>query len=377
MDIDDGKSDDYSNVEWVGKKNQMIQQVGELPFTYDFSQLKKYKNERELGYHLYMMIQKYNNPMLQLLLNNFLGSINYSPKYLIGPYIVQKFILNDKTIVMLGESHMEYKFDETNDALRVANFLDYTLRTTQKPIDVFLEAPPNPLDDFGNVDYSNPEISKFDIEWVRKKFYKCYGKQKTCEYNGGRIHWTDLRLADEEMFPVEDLEKISTRDEFIVYFQKELTKMKKYFVNLTDKHLPKLRDQFKSSSQILKNELERNIRDFLIFSHDLANDIIKSIYEKRPSNEDIKRLQDKAYDFVDKELFILDFYVLGRMLRTFHYSSDIYSGPCKNIIFYGGSQHVENIGRLITNVGGHLTKTYHTQMIGDHRGATLIDNLFD
>lgn len=319
------------------------------------------------------------------LLHNYKNrdSIKY-PSTIIGPktlLCLESKIFNKK-IYLFGELHIPYKDKECEEkSVRPFDFFNYLFNTTYTPIDFYIETYP--------LTTIKP-TEEYDLYHIRYMFRNCFGyKKNKCEYPGNRFHFVDIR--DIHKFP--HIGRLNPKDNIPIlvdYLLREtFPKFESDYLKLLEKQKNKTNNEYiRTYIDKTISDLRKNIKSF---RYDAFQDMyfrltgekknllstvefIKQSYIYYLSNENksdemnkiIKEIIHRAYLFCTAIYTpIVDAYTLARMFRKFRKVDNIISIEPRNIIFYGGLSHVENMCSVLLDMGFEL-KTYESKLVRDY-----------
>lgn len=351
---------------------------------------------------LYNEIQKPSDSIprsksaLHRLIGNTFEKIRNPPvyfRYLLGPQLVHRVDIADKQILFFGERHLPYELkdytctldlsedDNVENTIRITPFFKWIFSMTSVPIDFFLETPPIP-------DSLNFHATG-DLDHLRSAFRYCLPVSTKCNmiYHTVRMHWVDVRLLQGTGFQ-EFMHFIvgvhSFTEKFIGMLQVAMKMNQNHdfenILKLIDKQLQTVTvSSILAERDALKRELETPM-NITQFAHllNMKNEEITSLFE--PSKTYALQLPQPNAPILYWTMFLLkdgglslsqtflfqrpllqlckywmnigvrlqDLYTLGRMFRTFRSLEDKVSVPPRNIIFYGGADHVENMVKILS-----------------------------
>lgn len=336
--------------------------------------------KKELEDYLYTT----NNKPLRTIINNYKNrkENNLNIDYLFGPIEVKLCTYKDKKILLIGENHNftyvgnEYKYENTNskNIMNTYEFLLYLFKYSYVPIDFYLES-----------QYTNKidTDSKYVMGKLRSILRPCLNKSFECPYYIGRFHYTDLRSLNDKNSIVEanrnffyNFKTLKDIRSFRKIVENARIECKAYYElmnaieNCSNEEIKKqsldfIETRYKS---FFKTQLKRYNTRLLFYVKGYSNEIAKDAYSKILENLE----KDYKENKVDKKhifgLCDLLYYPISMMISSFadHYTickmfssvdtntDKVVHIEQKNIIFYGGQYHTENMSTILEDVGAEV-----------------------
>lgn len=252
-------------------------------------------------------------------------------KYVAGPEYFSYLSWRGLKIYLFGERHDNVHICGENylNTVNMAGLIESLVKYNSNVLyDFFYEEP---------FQYKKTRLSNFvnarSMEILNTTFKNCIisDLRDACRYKNLRIHYVDFRRFN------------STFEEWTLFnkiFDNSMTKSEGLMLCNIIRNM------------LSNDRLMRQYRDNM----DMYN------YIKELINFEIDKYTrlGNVISLMDASSMVLDIYAIGRMFRNYNISRQNYpQDTAKNIIFYGGSWHTQNIESILTKFGAII----HTKVV--------------
>lgn len=272
-------------------------------------------------------------------------------RFIVGPVSMtihtNKNIGNNQLIYIFGDVHIKastcFTDVSSKNAVHIADYIKALIEnsTVTKQWDIFLEYP-------FQSPYSVPIGTKpsYLID-VANKFKECLRSNKSkCHSKRARFHYADIRVITPVIHNFLLLFSDLSQDVTSIDYDK----MMAAFTNIKDLSFDELMIETKIAKQV-DDIPSLDIRNFLWKKADFY---LNKFYPDADLYNDFFRnptepLREKLYlQMLDFLTYLVDFYILGRMFRSFVINN--------NIIIYVGEDHADNIRVTLDELGYNVIK---------------------
>ncbi len=272
----------------------------------------------------------------------------------------------NKHIYLLSDEHNNigictYDVINNPDFLRVYEWMDMVIESSNKFVDIFIEHDPiTTAVFFDNDDIARKDIIVYgpereielyknlgkrglldDLNLVAEHFIYCLHSnyKKRCKYNNLRVHWTDPRYTylldkvySQSLFYNDEKEFITDNPECGAEFIKILDDPKKYILKIING--PRYVKQYYGIPKRTKELL------YKFYASEL--DIIINKYKIDGDFSDL---------LGDISTILMDSYFLSRFLRKFEPKNPTQPTTIDNVIVYAGGYHIKRYIKFLMNLG--------------------------
>lgn len=287
-------------------------------------------------------------------------------KYVIGPHVVFKYNIGERTIILFGEHHRSHSRSILNDDMTKSNsilfsgFIKSLVEEKRHDLfDIMFES--MFFNNVGDVGYSE----SIAIDILVMDFFKCIFEsyREECNYPNARFHYIDYRNKPRMQTAISKITTLITR-----YNQYRDASLLKRIEN----KLLYILDSDRIQKQF-NNIQDKRVRDSLLafFEENIKSGIL---------NLDMSILLESdegiASVFMRITGLILDMYALPRILRSFSIGKENkqFKGTSKYVIYYTGSNHTNLLVEFFQRIG--IQPTYISENDGTLKSYVNVKDLF-
>jgi hypothetical protein len=274
-------------------------------------------------------------------------------KYILGPSTYYEYQIGDRTVTLFGELHLPITRSQLVPEMTSQNTLIFSsyvhslaVQNPDKTYDLMFESiffpskgekKPSIFDYVGS---SSPAANSIVFEFFRCIF-EVY--REKCPYANLRLHYIDFRNN-------KDIEAVVSKMDYMIgEFYTTSPDNLKIFLDGAGKELlsllddPKIRKQFDA----IKNDfLRQKLRDYFASNFSSLSEWVMESVNTGKMSEGFE-----LYTAIISQ--ILDIYALARIFRDFEKSRSVtqFGGTAKNVIYYAGDDHIQNLKGFFSELG--------------------------